>query len=106
MVTAGLSFPSAAPSDATHWPFSCTARASQAKRPSELTPCIQPQTRERVSTDCDPQRRFHYLFSAFSLAYHENSRQNYCKLICRGLMVRANRLLICANKHAIRLVSP
>jgi hypothetical protein len=45
MGAASFSFPSAAPSETTHWPFSGTARVSQAKRPSELIPCIRRQTR-------------------------------------------------------------
>ena len=66
MVMAGFSFPSAAPSDARRWPLSCTARVSQAKRPSELIRCIRRQTRGRALTVRNRQRRSRYLLSAFS----------------------------------------
>src|SRR6516225_9086043 len=52
---ANFSFPSAAPSETTRWPSSRTARVSQAKRPSELIPCIRRQTRGRALTVRDPQ---------------------------------------------------
>ena len=41
----------------------------------------------------------------FGIGNYENSLRNYCELICRGLMIQANRLLIRANKHAIHLAS-
>jgi hypothetical protein len=48
-----------------------------------------------------PLSSFIFFWHFLGHRLYENSRRDYCELICRGLMVHANRLLIQANKHAI-----
>src|ERR1700720_2465720 len=64
-VTASFSFPSAAPSDAKHWPFSGIARVSQARESFELIPCIRRQIPGIALADSDPQNRALRFLSAF-----------------------------------------
>ena len=63
--TASFSFPSAAPSDAKHWPFSGIARVSHAREPSELIPCIRRQIPGIALADSDPQKWALRFLSAF-----------------------------------------
>src|SRR5215469_12116376 len=64
-LTASFSFPNAAPFDARRSPFSGTACVSQASGPSQLIPCIRPQTREIASVHSNPQTQGHCFLSTF-----------------------------------------
>ena len=58
-------FPSAAPSDAKHWPFSGTARVSHARESSELIPCIRRQIPGIALAHSDPRNGLFVFFRHF-----------------------------------------
>ena len=100
LVRASFSLPSAARSDATHWPFSCTVRVSQAKRPSEPIRCIQRQTRGRALTVGNPQMRSRPFFPAF-LARLQFCAEAFEPTEQSQSRLRQNRRLCCLNFHGV-----
>jgi len=102
-VIASLSFPNAAPFDARRLPFSGTARVSQVW-PSELIPCIRRQIREIELTVRDPQRcGCGFLPAPVRPQRHGKFSRGKSELIRRGLLIQANKLVICAYGDPLRL---